>query len=67
MPVQREWAQAMDELTQDRWGRILFGLKLSMAHHAVLTLDTSRREEKPASFVPFRRQKFQARRVRGPT
>ena len=51
----------------DRWGRILFGLKLSMARPTVLTLDASRREEKPASFVPFRRQKFQARRVRGPT
>ena len=57
----------MDELPQDRWGRIFFGLKLSMAHPAVLTLDTSRREEKPASLVPFRWQKFQARRARGPT
>jgi hypothetical protein len=57
----------MDELPQDRWGRILFGLKLSMARPTVLTLDTSRREEKPASLVPLRRQKFQARRVRGPT
>ena len=43
---------------QDRWGRILFGLKLSVAYSTVPTLHTSRREEKLASRVPFRRQKF---------
>ena len=57
----------MDELPQDRRGRILFGLKLSVAYCTVPTLHTSRREEKPASLVPFRRQKFQARRGRGRT
>ncbi len=58
----------MDELPQDRRGRIhFFGLQLSVAHPTVPTFYTSRREEKLASLVPFRRQQFQAHHMRGPT
>jgi hypothetical protein len=55
--VQRELtrAQTMDELPQDSRGRILFGLELSVVDPAVSTLQTSRRDERPASLVPFRR------------
>ena len=57
----------LDELPQKSRGRILFGLKMSVAYPTVSTLHTSRRDEKPASLVPFRRQQFQARGASGPT
>ena len=34
----------MDELPPDRWGRILFGLKLSVPYSTVPTFYTSRRK-----------------------
>ena len=43
----------MDELPQDRRGRILFGLLISIEYSTVPTLYTSRREEKPDSLAPF--------------
>ncbi len=43
----------MDEMPQDSRGRILFGLKMSVAYPTVSTLHTSRRKEKPTSLVPF--------------
>jgi hypothetical protein len=56
----------MDEMPQDSRGRILFGLKMSVAYPTVSTLHTSRREEKPTSLVPFVGSSFRPSKHVGP-
>ncbi len=56
----------MDEIPQDSRGRILFGLKISVADPTVSTLHTSRREERPTSLVPFVGSGFRPAKQVGP-
>ena len=56
----------MDELPQDRRGRILFGLKMSVAYSTVPTLCTSRREENRRPSFLFVSNRFRPAERVGP-
>ena len=53
-------------MPQDCRGRILFGLKMSVAFPTVSTLHTSRREEEPIPLVPFVGSRFRPAKHMGP-
>ncbi len=56
----------MDEMPQDSRGRILFGLKMSVAFPTVSTLHTSRGEEEPIPLVHFVGSRFRPAKYLGP-